>query len=41
VSLNEIGDQFELSMERVRQIKEKATRKLRNGPRIEALKSFL
>lgn len=41
VSLNEIGDQFDLSMERVRQIKEKATRKLRNVPRLEVLKSYL
>jgi RNA polymerase primary sigma factor len=41
VSLNEIGDQFDLSMERVRQIKEKATRKLRNAPRLEVLKSYL
>jgi RNA polymerase primary sigma factor len=41
VSLHEIGDQFELSMERVRQIKEKATRKLRQTARIEALKAFL
>jgi RNA polymerase primary sigma factor len=41
VSLHEIGDQFDLSMERVRQIKEKATRKLRQTARIEALKAFL
>ncbi|MDH4089189.1 MAG: RNA polymerase sigma factor RpoD/SigA [Cyclobacteriaceae bacterium] len=41
ISLHEIGDRFDLSMERVRQIKEKATRKLRNAPRMEALKSYL
>jgi RNA polymerase primary sigma factor len=41
VSLHEIGDQFDLSMERVRQVKEKATRKLRQTARIEALKAFL
>jgi len=40
-SLHEIGDLFALSMERVRQIKEKATKKLRSAPRMEALKSFL
>ncbi len=41
ISLNEIGDQFDLTRERVRQIKEKATRKLQNTSRREALKSFL
>lgn len=41
ISLNDIGDRFDLTRERVRQIKEKATRKLRNAPRIDALKSFL
>jgi RNA polymerase primary sigma factor len=41
ISLNEIGEQFDLTRERVRQIKEKATRKLRNIPRSEVLKSFL
>lgn len=41
VSLNDIGEKFDLTRERVRQIKEKATRKLRNTPRINELKSFL
>lgn len=41
LSLDDIGEQFNLTRERVRQIKEKATRKLRNTPRKEVLKSFL
>ncbi len=41
VSLNEIGEQFDLTRERVRQIKEKATRKLRNSSRTKILKSYL
>jgi len=41
IGLSDIGDQFDLTRERVRQIKDKATRKLRNTARIEELKSFL
>ncbi|MDZ4714862.1 MAG: RNA polymerase sigma factor RpoD/SigA [Cytophagales bacterium] len=41
VGLSDIGDQFDLTRERVRQIKDKATRKLRNTARINELKSFL
>ncbi|HTF80769.1 MAG TPA: sigma factor-like helix-turn-helix DNA-binding protein, partial [Cytophagales bacterium] len=41
LSLEEIGDFYDLTRERVRQIKEKATRKLRYGYRSSCLKSFL
>lgn len=41
LSLNDISSQFDLTTERVRQIKEKATRKLRRSPRLEKLKSYL
>jgi len=41
MTLEEIGDKFSLTRERVRQIKEKATRKLRNGHRSKLLKSYL
>ncbi len=41
VSLNEIGEEFDLTTERVRQIKEKATRKLRFGSRTKILQSLL
>jgi len=41
MTLEEIGDKFQLTRERVRQIKEKATRKLRNGYRSKLLKSYL
>jgi RNA polymerase primary sigma factor len=41
MTLEEIGDKFSLTRERVRQIKEKATRKLRNGYRSKLLKSYL
>ena len=41
IGLSDIGDQFDLTRERVRQIKDKATRKLRNTARIDELKSFL
>ncbi len=41
ISLNEIGEQFDLTRERVRQIKEKATRKLRHGSRNKILETFL
>ncbi|MBK5278205.1 MAG: RNA polymerase sigma factor RpoD/SigA [Bacteroidia bacterium] len=41
LSLHDISEKFELTTERVRQIKEKATRKLRNTPRVDVLKSYL
>jgi RNA polymerase primary sigma factor len=41
MSLEEIGDKFDLTRERVRQIKEKATRRLRHTSRSKALKSYL
>ena len=41
LTLEEIGDRFELTRERVRQIKEKAIRRLRQSSRSERLKFFL
>lgn len=41
MTLEEIGDEFGLTRERVRQIKEKAIRRLRNGSRSRLLKSYL
>ena len=41
LSLEEIGDRFQLTRERVRQIKEKATRRLRHTSRSRALKAYL
>jgi RNA polymerase primary sigma factor len=41
LTLEEIGDRFHLTRERVRQIKEKATRKLKHGSRNKILKSYL
>jgi len=41
LSLEEIGIQFELTRERVRQIKEKALRKLKHTSRCKLLKSYL
>jgi len=41
MTLEEIGDKFSLTRERVRQIKEKATRRLRNSHRSRLLKSYL
>lgn len=41
LSLNDISIEFDLTTERVRQIKEKATRKLRRTPSLEKLKSYL
>lgn len=41
LTLEEIGDQFGLTRERVRQIKEKAIRRLRHGSRSKLLKSYL
>lgn len=41
MTLEEIGDKFNLTRERVRQIKEKATRRLRNISRSKSLRSYL
>jgi len=41
MTLEEIGDKFNLTRERVRQIKEKATRRLRHTSRNRTLKSYL
>ena len=41
MTLEEIGDKFGLTRERVRQIKEKAIRKLRNDARNKQLKAYL
>lgn len=41
MTLEEIGEKFSLTRERVRQIKEKATRRLRHTSRSKTLKSFL
>ena len=41
VTLEEIGDQFGLTRERVRQIKEKAIRRLRNNSKNKLLKVYL
>ena len=41
MSLEEIGDKFGLTRERVRQIKEKAIRKLRTSPQSKLLKAYL
>ena len=40
-SLEEIGEKFDLTRERVRQIKEKAVRRLKNGSRSRLLKAYL
>jgi len=40
-SLEEIGEQYELTRERVRQIKEKAIRKLRQGSKNKNLRTYL
>ena len=40
-TLDEIGDRFNLTRERVRQIKEKALRKLRGSKRSDRLKAYL
>lgn len=40
-SLEEIGEKFDLTRERVRQIKEKAVRRLKHGSRSKLLKSYL
>ena len=41
MTLEEIGEKFDLTRERVRQIKEKAIRKLRQSTRSQTLKSYL
>ncbi|CAN5447978.1 RNA polymerase sigma factor RpoD/SigA [soil metagenome] len=41
LTLEEIGDKFDLTRERVRQIKEKAIRRLRNKNKSKLLKSYL
>jgi RNA polymerase primary sigma factor len=41
LTLQEIGDRLNLTRERVRQIKEKATRRLRHTSRCKALKTYL
>ncbi len=41
MSLNEIGEVFDISRERVRQIREKAIRMLRHKSRNEVLKAYL
>jgi RNA polymerase primary sigma factor len=41
MTLGEIGDKFNLTRERVRQIKEKATRRLRHTSRSKSLKTYL
>ncbi len=41
MTLEEIGEKFDLTRERVRQIKEKAIRRLRQSPKSSTLKSYL
>lgn len=41
MTLEEIGERFDLTRERVRQIKEKAIRRLKNGTRNKLLKTYL
>jgi RNA polymerase primary sigma factor len=41
MSLEEIGDRFDLTRERVRQIKEKAIRRLKHTSKNKILKSYL
>ena len=41
MTLEEIGEKFNLTRERVRQIKEKAIRRLRQTSRSKALKAYL
>ena len=40
-TLEEVGEQFNLTRERVRQIKEKALRRLQHSTRSKALKPYL
>ena len=41
LTLEEIGERFQLTRERVRQIKEKAIRRLRHTSRSKALRAYL
>jgi len=41
LTLNEIGEEFNLTRERVRQIKEKAIRRLRHRSRSKTLRTYL
>jgi len=41
LTLEEIGEKFKLTRERVRQIKEKAIRRLKHASKSKALKSYL
>jgi RNA polymerase primary sigma factor len=41
MTLEEIGDRFDLTRERVRQIKEKAIRRLKHTSRSKILKTYL
>ena len=41
LTLEEIGDKFDLTRERVRQIKEKAVRRLKHTSRSKLLKAYL
>ena len=41
LTLEEIGSKFDLTRERVRQIKEKAIRRLRHNSRSKLLKAYL
>jgi len=41
LTLNEIGEEFNLTRERVRQIKEKAIRRLRHKSRSKLLRNYL
>ena len=41
LTLEEIGEKFDLTRERVRQIKEKAIRRLRHTSRSKSLKTYL
>ena len=41
LTLNEIGEEFNLTRERVRQIKEKAIRRLRHRSRSKTLRNYL
>ena len=41
LTLNEIGEEFSLTRERVRQIKEKAIRRLRHRSRSKTLRTYL
>ena len=41
MTLEEIGEKFDLTRERVRQIKEKAIRRLKNAAKCKNLKAYL